>query len=83
MFSNAETNYRTESGQASSTNGGGQGSQSNSHMSVAAKAGEMQIFSSDILSQVNGIQRRQTTKALVRQGAKYSSNTNDNRLNHI
>ena len=87
MFSSAETNYRTEGAQASaSTNGGG--GQSNSHMSVAAKAGEMQIFSSDILSQVSGIQRRQTTKALVRQGGKYtsgggSSNANDTRLNHI
>ena len=54
-------------------------------MSVAAKAGEMQIFSSDILSQVNGLQRRQTTKTIIRPGGKYSSQTNDNknRFNHI
>ena len=55
MFSSAETNYRTEGAQASSSTNGGTTGQSNSHMSVAAKAGEMQIFSADILSQVSGI----------------------------
>ena len=52
-------------------------------MSVAAKAGEMQIFSSDILYQVNGMHRRTGAQKMARQGAKYSSHTNDNRLSHI
>jgi len=60
-------------------------SQSNQYMSVAAKAGEMQIFSADILSQVTGLNRRQqTTKNILKPIGKYSSSqNNDHRLSHI
>ena len=80
MFSReSESTYRmTEPNTSAQSNG-----QFN-QMSVAAKAGEMQIFSTDILSQVNGLNRRQTTKTMLRPGGKYSSgHTNENRLSHI
>ena len=70
MFSSGE-NYRSEVAAATTTHG----------MSVAAKAGEMQIFSGDILGQMNGISRRTTQKQALRQGKTYSSHTNDHRLN--
>ena len=54
-------------------------------MSVAAKAGEMQIFSSDILYQVNGLARRQQPKKILRPREQFSgsNSTNEQRLNHI
>lgn len=32
---------------------------------------------------MNGLARRQTTNHVLRQGGKFSSNTNENRLSHI
>ena len=52
-------------GQISNNNNCNSNAQSSSHMSVAAKAGEMQIFSADILSQVNGLQRQRASKAVM------------------
>ena len=52
-------------GQIPINNNSNSNAQSSSHMSVAAKAGEMQIFSADILSQVNGLQRQRASKAIM------------------
>lgn len=52
-------------------------------MSVAAKAGEMQIFSSDFLSGVNGLARRQTNKKILRPLGQIGNMANEHRLSHI
>ena len=73
----------TGTGTVNSGSGNPNGSNGGAYMSVAAKAGEMQIFSSDIFSQVNGLSRRQTQKQALRGGSKFSSLKNDKRHNQL
>ncbi len=80
-----ESNYHTAEPNLNVTGNGVSQSSGGAYMSVAAKAGEMQIFSSDILSQVNGLTRRHSQKHAISQGGKKfsSKNTADNRFSHI
>ena len=73
----------TGTGTVNSGSGNPNGSNGGAYMSVAAKAGEMQIFSPDIFSQVNGLSRRQTQKQALRGGSKFSSLKNDKRHNQL